>query len=521
MARRIRRALVSTHDKQGVVALCRELRAAEVEILSSGGTAGLLEAEHVAVIRVADYTGSPEILDGRVKTLHPRIHAGILAVRSNPEHMDQLARHDIEPIDLVVVNLYPFRETVATPGAGLEQIVEMIDIGGPSLIRGAAKNFADVAVVVDPADYAEIADSIRGHGTLPLETRRRLALKAFAHTSEYDSAIHEYLSSLVSQAPSDTGPFPRSFRPGFEKAQELRYGENPHQRAAFYRDAASPSISVATSRKLHGKELSFNNVLDFDAALTLAAELSAGGCVIVKHGNPCGVALDAEPVAAFRRALDCDPVSAFGGVIAFNRDVDATVATAVSEAFYEGVIAPEFEPAALLILTEKKNLRLLAVGDLTGYRRAGFDLRRVGGGLLVQDWDDAGAPVRSGRVVTRRPPTEDEWRSLEFAWVVVRHVKSNAIVFAREDRTLGVGAGQMSRVDSVRFGIEKARVPLDGAAMASDAFFPFRDGVDVAAAAGVKAVVQPGGSIRDREVIDAADEHGIAMVFTGRRHFRH
>jgi len=519
--RRIRRALVSTHDKQGIVALCRELRAAEVEILSSGGTASLLESEHVEVVRVADYTGSPEILDGRVKTLHPRIHAGILAVRSNPAHMEQLARHDIEPIDLVVVNLYPFRETAAAPGSALERIVEMIDIGGPSLIRGAAKNFADVAVVVDPADYAEIAESIRGRGTLPLEVRRRLAVKAFAHTSEYDSEIHDYLSSLVSQAPPDAGPFPESFRPSFEKAQDLRYGENPHQRAAFYRDAGSRSISVATSRKLHGKELSFNNVLDFDAALTLAAELRAGGCVIVKHGNPCGVALGDDSATAFRRALDCDPVSAFGGVIAFNRAVDAAAAAAVAEAFYEGVIAPGFEPAALPILTGKKNLRLLAVGDLTGYRRAGFDLRRVGGGLLAQDWDEPGAPVRAAKVVTRRAPTEDEWRSLEFAWVVVRHVKSNAIVFAREDRTLGIGAGQMSRVDSVRLGIEKARIPLDGAAMASDAFFPFRDGVDAAAAAGVRAVVQPGGSIRDWEVVDAADGHGIAMVFTGRRHFRH
>jgi phosphoribosylaminoimidazolecarboxamide formyltransferase/IMP cyclohydrolase len=518
--RRIQRALVSTHDKRGVVALCRELRAAKIEILSSGGTAGLLESESVEVVRVADYTGSPEILDGRVKTLHPRIHAGILAVRGNPEHMEQLALHRVEPIDLVVVNLYPFRETAATPGAGLERIVEMIDIGGPSLIRGAAKNFADVAVVVDPDDYAAVVGWIRDRGALPPEMRQRLAVKAFAHTADYDSAIRDYLAGQFAES-TDAGPFPASLRPAFERVQELRYGENPHQRAAFYRDADPPSISVAAARKLHGKELSFNNVLDFDAALTLAAELRAAGCVIVKHGNPCGVALGVDPAAAFRSALECDPVSAFGGVIAFNRAVDEAAAAAVSEAFYEGILAPEFEPAALRILTEKKNLRLLAVGDLTDYRRTGFDLRRVGGGLLVQDWDDVGAPVRSAKVVTRRAPAEDEWRSLEFAWAVVRHVKSNAIVFAREDRTLGIGAGQMSRVDSVRIGIEKSRVPLEGAAMASDAFFPFRDGVDAAAAAGVTAVVQPGGSVRDREVIEAADQHGVAMVFTGRRHFRH
>jgi phosphoribosylaminoimidazolecarboxamide formyltransferase/IMP cyclohydrolase len=525
MQRSIRRALVSVYDKQGVVALCRELHAANVEILSSGGTARLLESGDVPVVRVADYTGSPEILDGRVKTLHPRIHAGILAVRSSSEHMDELGRHEIEPIDLVVVNLYPFRETVASPGASHDDIVEMIDIGGPTLIRAASKNHRDVGVVVDPADYDEIVSRIREHGALPDDLRQRLAVKAFLHTSTYDAAIHDYLSSRTAadRADSSEGPFPDLFRLELHKAQDLRYGENPHQRAAFYRETGSTAAfpSVAHAKQLQGKALSFNNLLDFDAALDLAAGLRDAGCVVVKHGNPCGVALGLEPGVAFRRALECDPVSAFGGVIAFNRPVDAAAAKAITEAFYEGVIAPGFDPASREVLAKKKKLRVLATGDLTGYARHGFDIRRVNGGVLLQDWDPGGESVREAEVATERKPSDEEWRALEFAWTVVRHVKSNAIVFGNEDRLLGVGAGQMSRVDSVRIGIEKARVPLEGAVMASDAFFPFRDGVDVAAEAGVKAVVQPGGSIRDKEVIAAADEHGIAMVFTGRRHFRH
>jgi phosphoribosylaminoimidazolecarboxamide formyltransferase/IMP cyclohydrolase len=525
MERSIRRALVSVYDKQGVVALCRELHAAGVEILSSGGTARLLDSEGVPVVRVAEYTGSPEILDGRVKTLHPRIHAGILAVRSSSEHMDELGRHQIEPIDLVVVNLYPFRETVASPDASHDQIVEMIDIGGPTLIRAASKNYRDVGVVVDPSDYDEILSQVREHGALSDELRERLAVKAFRHTSTYDSAIHDYLSSRTAAdgAEPSADPFPDRFTLELHKAQDLRYGENPHQRAAFYREAASSSAfpSVAHGRQLQGKELSFNNLLDFDAALNLAADLRDGACVVVKHGNPCGVALGLEPGVAFRRALECDPVSAFGGVIAFNRPVDAAAAKAITEAFYEGVIAPAFDADSREVLAKKKKLRVLATGDLTGYTRHGFDVRRVNGGVLLQDWDPGGESVRDGEVATQRKPSDEEWRALEFAWTVVRHVKSNAIVFGNEDRLLGVGAGQMSRVDSVRIGIEKARVPLDGAVMASDAFFPFRDGVDVAAEAGVKAVVQPGGSIRDKEVVAAANEHGIAMVFTGRRHFRH
>jgi phosphoribosylaminoimidazolecarboxamide formyltransferase/IMP cyclohydrolase len=521
LERPIRRALVSTHDKKGVVALCRRLRDAGIDILSSGGTAALLEREEVAVVRVADYTGAPEILDGRVKTLHPRIHAGILAVRSNPDHMSEIKRQEIEPIDLVIVNLYPFRETAAAPDASVESVIEMIDIGGPSLIRAAAKNFADVAVVVDPADYDEIATHVREQGSLPAEARRRLAAKAFAHTAAYDAAIRDYLAAKDTAKAPDDSIFAASIAPSFVKAQDLRYGENPHQRAAFYREGDTTGASLATAHQLQGKELSFNNLLDFDAALTLAADLKDDACVIVKHGNPSGVGLGHDATLAFRRALECDPVSAFGGVIAFNRPVDEAAAVAMCEAFYEGVIAPEIDPSAREILAKKKKLRVLKVGDLAKHERRGFDLRRIDGGLLVQDWDTGGDSVRCGKVVGGREPTEEEWRALEFAWTIVRHVKSNAIVFARQDRTVGIGAGQMSRVDSVRLGIEKARSPLEGAVMASDAFFPFADGVEVAAEAGVTAVVQPGGSIRDPEVTEAAERHGIAMVLTGRRHFRH
>lgn len=520
MSDRIRRALVSTFDKTGVAAFCRELHEMGIEILSSGGTAKLLKSEGVPVIAVSDHTGSPEMLDGRVKTLHPKIHGGILAVRSNPEHASDLERHDIEPIDLVVVNLYPFEQTVAKPGAKHDEIVEMIDIGGPSMIRSAAKNHADVAVVVDPADYGAVIEEMRPDGTLSAGTRARLAAKAFAQTAGYDTAIHAYLSGQTGSPETETA-FAESLRPEFVKVQELRYGENPHQKAAFYRDPSSTGPSVATATQLQGKELSFNNILDLDAALNLAAEFADTACAIIKHGNPCGAALGPDSATAFARALECDPVSAFGGVIAFNRVIDGDTATAISKAFYEAVIAPGFDDGALTALARKKKLRLLKTGELAGYARTGFDMRRVGGGVLLQEWDRGVATVREAKVATRREPTEDEWRTLDFAWRVVRHVKSNAIVYAHEQRTIGVGAGQMSRVDSARFGIQKAQVPLKGSVMASDAFFPFRDGVDVAAEAGVAAVIQPGGSIRDQEVIEAADEHDIAMVLTGQRHFRH
>jgi phosphoribosylaminoimidazolecarboxamide formyltransferase/IMP cyclohydrolase len=523
MQDRVRRALVSVFDKEGVVELCEVLAACDVEILSSGGTARMLEEHGVPVTAVADYTGFPEMLDGRVKTLHPRIHGGILAVRSNAEHMEDLRRAQIRPIDLVIVNLYPFERTVALPSVGPSEAVEMIDVGGPAMVRAAAKNYAHVGVVVDPKDYREVAEELRRNGALSEATRRRLAIKAFRHTAAYDTAVHGYLAGL-DRAAGGAGaisPFPERLQLELVKTEDLRYGENPHQRAALYREPVSASGFAGRARQLQGKPLSFNNLLDFDAALALAADFREGACVIVKHGNPCGVALGAEPLAAFTRALECDPQSAFGGVIAFNRRVDARAAAKIAEQFYEGVAASDFDAEAREALGRKKNLRLIEVGELAELRRPGWDLRRIGGGLLVQDWDLTDERVRDGRVVTARHPAEEEWRALSFAWTVVRHVKSNAIVLAQADRTLGIGAGQMSRVDSVRLAILKAQGPLTGSAMASDAFFPFRDGVDVAAGAGVTAVAQPGGSVRDDEVVAAADAHGMAMVFTGHRHFRH
>jgi len=523
MSQPIRRALVSVFEKTGIVELCRDLARREVQILSSGGTAQLLRENGIPVTSVSDYTGSPELLDGRVKTLHPRIHAGILAVRSNAEHMAQLARAGIEPIDLVVVNLYPFEKTAARADAAEEDVIEMIDVGGPTMVRAAAKNSTHVGVVVDPADYAEVGRAVTESGSLPAELLRRLAAKAFARTSAYDAAVAAYLGAHErgGTAGGAGDPFPARLVLDLTKVADLRYGENPHQRAAFYRDAQGSGPSLAGATKLQGKELSFNNILDLDAAVSLVADLGPGACGIIKHGNPCGVALGAEPALAFRAALECDPVSAFGGVIAFFDPVDGAAAQAIAEAFYEAVVAPRFDERARQALSAKKNLRLLEVGDLSWFSPGGQDLRRVHGGLLVQDWDHVSESVREGRVVTRRAPTDEEWQALRFSWIVARHVKSNAIVYARADRTLGIGAGQMSRVDSARIGMQKARSPLAGAVLASDAFFPFRDGIDVAAEAGIRAVVQPGGSVRDEEVIAAADEHGLAMVFTERRHFRH
>jgi phosphoribosylaminoimidazolecarboxamide formyltransferase/IMP cyclohydrolase len=523
MQERIRRALVSVYDKEGIIDFCRALQDLDVEILSSGGTARLLGEHGIAVTGVADYTGFPEMLGGRVKTLHPRIHGGILAVRSNSEHMADLRRAEIDPIDLVVVNLYPFERTAAIEGIGLPDVVEMIDIGGPAMVRAAAKNFAHVGVVVSAEDYPVVLEELRERGSLSDATRHRLSAKAFRHTSSYDHAVCSYLDKLTEEgeAREDAGDFPDTVQIDLVKSQDLRYGENPHQSAAYYREPLAPASFAGRARQLQGKPLSFNNILDFDAALNLAAEFASGACAVIKHGNPCGAALGAEPLVAFTHALECDPLSAFGGVIAFNRPVDGRAAAKIAEQFYEGVIAPSFDAEARDALKRKKKLRLLEVGDLAELVRPGFDVRRVGGGYLFQNWDRLEESVRDARVVTQRAPTDDEWRALAFAWTLVKHVKSNAIVYAHEDRTAGIGAGQMSRVDSVRIGIEKAQTPLEGAAMASDAFFPFRDGIDTAAGAGVRAVVQPGGSIRDEEVITAADEHGMAMVFTGRRHFRH
>jgi phosphoribosylaminoimidazolecarboxamide formyltransferase/IMP cyclohydrolase len=520
MNRNVRRALLSVFDKDGILELAQALSDSGVQILSSGGTARLLKDNGIAVTAVPDYTGFPEILDGRVKTLHPKIHGGILALRDNDSHVDDLAKNDIEPIDLVVVNLYPFEETARTEGISLADVIEMIDIGGPAMVRAAAKNYAHVGVVVDPMDYTGIIEEIKTGGELADATRQRLAVKAFRHTSEYDAAVHAYLSR-VDRGADGASSMPDKLSIDFVKVQGLRYGENPHQQAAFYTEPAASGLALSAAKQLQGKELSFNNILDFDAALGVVAELDRGACAIIKHGNPCGAAIGSDPRSAFDRALECDPQSAFGGVIAFNRGVDARAAEAITEHFFEGVIAPCFDSEARERLARKKKLRLLETGHLAAARREGLDLRRVSGGLLAQNWDRLDENVRDARVVTKKAPTEDQWQALEFAWAVCKHVKSNAIVYTNAKRTIGIGAGQMSRVDSARLGVEKARSPVKGTVMASDAFFPFRDGIDAAAEAGVSAVIQPGGSIRDEDVIAAADEHGLAMVFTGRRHFRH
>ena len=435
--------------------------------------------------------------------------------------MKDLKQAEIGTIDLVVVNLYPFQKTAAIEGIGLTEVVEMIDIGGPAMVRAAAKNFAHVGVIVRHQDYDQVIAELQRGGCLSDETRHRLSVRAFRHTASYDTAVYSYLERRSGEASKSNGKFPGQIQLDLVKAQDLRYGENPHQAAAYYREPLAPTSFAARATQLQGKPLSFNNILDFDAALAIAAEFRESACVIVKHGNPCGAALGAEPLLSFSRALECDPLSAFGGVIAFNRQVDGRAAAKIVEQFYEGIIAPGFDDEAVQVLAKKKKLRLLEVGEVDEIRRTGFDVRRVGGGFLVQDWDRAEEVVREGKVATRRQPTDAEWKAMIFAWSVVKHVKSNAIVYAAEDRTIGIGAGQMSRVDSVKIGIDKALSELKGSVMASDAFFPFRDSLDTAGEAGITAVVQPGGSIRDDEVVAAADERNMAMVFTGRRHFRH
>jgi phosphoribosylaminoimidazolecarboxamide formyltransferase/IMP cyclohydrolase len=509
----VRRALLSVFDKQGLLPLARALHELDVELVSTGGTASALEGAGLPVRRVADLTGFPEMLDGRVKTLHPKIHGGILAVRGNAQHLRDLEAHGIAPIDLVVVNLYPFARTAADPSKSLEEVVEMIDVGGPSMVRAAGKNWEDVGVLVDPADYDEALAELASTRALSRELRRRLAGKAFAATAAYDAAIAQYLAPEAS--------LPARLRLDYPKAFDLVYGENPHQHAAFYGEEPAPPGSIAAARALQGKPLSFNNILDFDAALSLAADLGERSAVIVKHGNPCGAAVGDSAEEAFQAALATDPTSAFGGVIAFGGVLDERAAAVVAEAFYEGVVATAVDAAARQVLARKKNLRVLESGPAVQGRRRGLDLRRVNGGVLAQEWDERDEDVRSATVATRRPPTAEEWSALQFAWTIVRHVKSNAIVITRARKTLGIGAGQMSRVDSVRLAIQKARAGLAGSALASDAFFPFRDGLDLAAEAGVTAVVQPGGSIRDEEVVAAAEERGMAMVLVGRRHFRH
>jgi phosphoribosylaminoimidazolecarboxamide formyltransferase/IMP cyclohydrolase len=523
----VRRALVSVSDKTGLVPFARRLAALGVELLSTGGTQRALGDAGVPVVSVGDHTQAPEILGGRVKTLHPRVHGGILYRRGLAADEADVKARDIPPIDLVVVNLYPFRQAVAA-GKPFAECVEEIDIGGPSMVRSAAKNSAHVGVVVDPADYEAVAAELEQAGALSDATRFRLMKKAFAHTAAYDAAIAEWLTAR--EAP-DGAPahFPAALGAVYSKASDLRYGENPHQAGAFYRAGREPEEpTVAFASVLQGKELSYNNLLDLEAALAAVKEFDEVACVVVKHNTPCGVSLGATPAEAFARARACDPVSAFGGIVALNRPVDAAAAKELTDLFLECVIAPGYDAAARAALAAKKNLRLLEAPRLASGRASWRrrpeelrELRSIPGGLLVMDRDLGAVRREDCKVMTRRAPTEQEWKDLLFAWKVVKHVKSNAIVFAREDRTVAVGGGQTSRVESVKIAVLKAQLEVKGSAVGSDAFFPFADGVQAIAAAGATAIIQPGGSMRDAEVIAAADAADIAMVATGMRHFRH
>jgi phosphoribosylaminoimidazolecarboxamide formyltransferase/IMP cyclohydrolase len=520
---RVRRALISVSDKTGIVEFASALRGMGVELLSTGGTWRLLREQGLEVVEVADYTGFPEMMDGRVKTLHPKVHGGILARRGQDDAV--MAEHGIEPIDMVVVNLYPFESTVARADCTLEEAIENIDIGGPTMVRAAAKNHRHVNIVVNAADYEGILEEMRANdGATSHATRFDLAIKAYEHTAAYDGAIASHFGRLV---PGGSETFPRTFNTQFHKAQEMRYGENPHQHAAFYVEANPAPGSIATARQLQGKELSYNNVADTDAALECVRNFDAPACVIVKHANPCGVAVGEDIRRAYDLAFATDPESAFGGIIAFNRELDAATAEAIVERqFVEVIIAPAVSDAASAIVAGKKNVRLLACGEWppAGSERGVLDYKRVNGGLLVQERDLGMVGLGDLRVVSKVQPSEQQLQDLLFAWKVAKFVKSNAIVYAHQGQTVGIGAGQMSRVNSARIAAIKAEhagLAVKGSVMASDAFFPFRDGIDNAGKAGIAAVIQPGGSIRDEEVIAAADEHGMAMVFTGMRHFRH
>ena len=515
----IQRALISVSDKTGVVEFARFLASHNVKILSTGGTAKLLAENGIKVVEVGDYTGFPEMMDGRVKTLHPRVHGGILARRDLAHHMEAMQKHDIPPIDMVVVNLYPFAATIAKSDVTLEDAIENIDIGGPAMVRASAKNYPFVAIVTDAGDYPKLIDEMKAHrGALSHDTRFALAKKAFAHTAEYDGMISTYLSSLDTD--NNRRLFPDQLHLTFTKAQDMRYGENPHQDAAFYVEKHPAGGTLAHFQQLQGKELSYNNIADADAAWQCVRAFDVPACVIVKHANPCGVAIAANTLTAYQRAFETDPTSAFGGIIAFNRELDGKTAEAVSTQFVEVVLAPLFSVEARRVFAVKQNVRLLEIPLAPSLKDV--DMKRVGGGMLVQSSDDF--DVAQLKVVTKRTPSPEEMNDLLFAFRVAKFVKSNAIVFCRYGMTLGVGAGQMSRVDSTKIAAIKAHhagLSLIGSVVASDAFFPFRDGLDVIAEAGATAVIQPGGSMRDDDVIRAADEHGIAMVLTGMRHFRH
>lgn len=511
----IKRVLISVSDKTGIVEFAGKLHQYGVEIISTGGTMKTLKEAGIPVQYVSDITGFPEIMDGRVKTLNPYIHGGILAVRDNEEHRDAMEKHHISAIDMVVVNLYPFRQTIERPGVSLKDAVENIDIGGPAMIRAAAKNFQYVTVVVNPERYGEVLKQLDEKGDVLPGCRMALAKEAFHHTAEYDACIANYLAGQ-----SEEGNFPDTVHLVYEKVQSLRYGENPQQQAAFYREKNAAAVGIANARQLHGKELSFNNIVDIESAYNIVAEFEQPAATIIKHTNPCGTGVGIDLAEAYSKAYQSDPVSAFGGIIGLNREVDAATAVQISKLFAEAVIAPGYTKDALDLLTKKQNLRLL-MADKPQCTGEQVDIKTVSGGMLLQNKDTLPVTGYDMKVVTKKQPDSREWEQLLLAWKVVKHVKSNAIVIANDNRTLGVGAGQMNRVGAAEIALEQAGSGALGAVMASDAFLPFRDTVDTAAKAGIKVIIQPGGSVRDQEVIAAADEQGIAMIFTGIRHFKH
>lgn len=513
----IKRALVSVSDKTGIVEFCRGLAELGVEVISTGGTKNLLAKEGVPVIGISDVTGFPEILDGRVKTLHPAVHSGLLAIRDSEEHQNQMKELGLDYIDLVVVNLYPFQETIAKPDVAYEDAIENIDIGGPTMLRSAAKNHAFVSVVVDAADYDKVLEEIKAEGDTTLNTRKALAAKVFRHTASYDALISDYLSQV------NGDPLPERYTVTYEKIQDLRYGENPHQKAAFYRKPLAAQDTLSNAKQLHGKELSYNNINDANAALQIVKEFTEPAVVAVKHMNPCGVGVGASVLEAFEKAYAADPVSIFGGIVAANRIVDEDTANLLKDIFLEIVIAPGFTEEALAVLTKKKNIRLLEMGNLQAGvdRQSQFVVTSIDGGMIVQENDIHSIQAEDLKVVTDRQPTEEELKQLLFGWKIVKHVKSNAILLAKNNMTIGVGAGQMNRVGAAKIAIEQAGAEAKGSVMASDAFFPMSDTVEAAAKAGITAIIQPGGSIKDEESIAMANQHGIAMVFTGVRHFKH
>ena len=519
----IKRALISVSDKTGIVEFAAELVKQGVQLISTGGTHALLEKSGVAVTGISEVTGFPEILDGRVKTLHPAVHSGLLAIRDSKEHQEQMEKLNLDYIDLVIVNLYPFQETIAKPNVEYEDAIENIDIGGPTMLRSAAKNHAFVTVIVDASDYAQVLEEMKADGDTTLETRKRLAGKVFRHTGAYDALIADYLSQQMGD------PLPERYTVTYEKMQDLRYGENPHQRAAFYRKPLAPAGNITTAQQLHGKELSYNNINDANAALQIVKEFSEPAVVAVKHMNPCGVGIGANIHEAFVKAYEADPTSIFGGIVVANRTIGQETALLLSDIFLEIVMAPDFTQEAIDILTKKKNIRLLALGSIEAVTSGGyaelasssFLVTSVEGGMLVQESDKLQLDPAELKVVTDRAPTEEELKQLLFSWKVVKHVKSNAIVLANNSMTVGVGAGQMNRVGAAKIAIEQAGERAKGSALASDAFFPMGDTLELAAKAGITAVIQPGGSIKDEESIKVANQYGIAMVFTGARHFRH